>query len=891
MVDQQKGPYVYVSFGFHINTYHSYRGDTPDESGFGKDLRLIRSILNTLDAANERGVPVTAVWDTEQLFSVEECISVHDPALLERVRERVEKAGDEVIYMSYNNGLVSAMQRDELDTVLTRSRTNSAGSGLQDLFSSVSPIVRPQEMMTSAGSFERYREHGIETACLYYSATPFDAFRLFVEPLSAEQAHNPLRLEREGGETFRILPTYHPLDIVEHVSIRHWVRELHRLQRTGEITGDVLLFINFDADSELWGGFDIPKPLRMFPNTRGLAGMIESIERLDFVRFTTLGHYLDTHEDAASISFSQDTADGGWNGYASWSEKLSSSVVYGAVCDDRALADTAMALTDILSNEQRQTVDQSLGESLELRLRLLSTTSFGLATPFVASARERVCGALIERLYGYHETVLLTMSRALSSVKTGTGDGNHYEIVDGNRRTVGILAAPGKRSDATGLPLIAHLPKEVYERIDRHELTVELSGKRVSVRPLGGAADANDVRVAVSASNPLRNDSEGVTIIDRDGGLVVAFRGRTLLHADSFVPVITYSGREYRGDRVSITRDGSRNVVRLSGRLHLPSEIRGGEFEWNLVESVIGDAPVILIDGVVRLPATVPDICEHRDNPDLARAFDSRWHAVEPCPIRLSRVEYEGKVDSKGAVVTRHNALGHQSSYRLDYQRHSDANWLFASANNHLSQPYIGLSIDGMGLAVGLDETVRSSFAGIPVRAVAPASRGTGAPVSSSGVVHPGRTRSFDLNPFGTYDGPQWSVESWGRGAGRSAVIDGGEHLASSAPSYNGATMRISLVLAPFVGTEPREGVGRTLRAVCRPARLFAAPELVEPGVYTDSWRSLTHNDIQSLGSTPTDFSRLRRKRKSMFPVALPTLAKIAVQSVYRPRLRFRTHR
>jgi hypothetical protein len=30
---------VFLAFRFHGNFYHSYRGDTPDELGFGKDIR------------------------------------------------------------------------------------------------------------------------------------------------------------------------------------------------------------------------------------------------------------------------------------------------------------------------------------------------------------------------------------------------------------------------------------------------------------------------------------------------------------------------------------------------------------------------------------------------------------------------------------------------------------------------------------------------------------------------------------------------------------------------------------------------------------------------------------------------------------------------------------
>ena len=38
-------PKIYLAFRFHGNFYHSYRGDTPDELGFGKDIRIIRHIL------------------------------------------------------------------------------------------------------------------------------------------------------------------------------------------------------------------------------------------------------------------------------------------------------------------------------------------------------------------------------------------------------------------------------------------------------------------------------------------------------------------------------------------------------------------------------------------------------------------------------------------------------------------------------------------------------------------------------------------------------------------------------------------------------------------------------------------------------------------------------
>ena len=46
---------VYVILGFHASFYHSWRGDTPDEAGFGTDMRIVRGILDTLDRANAAG--------------------------------------------------------------------------------------------------------------------------------------------------------------------------------------------------------------------------------------------------------------------------------------------------------------------------------------------------------------------------------------------------------------------------------------------------------------------------------------------------------------------------------------------------------------------------------------------------------------------------------------------------------------------------------------------------------------------------------------------------------------------------------------------------------------------------------------------------------------------
>ena len=79
---------VHIGFGFHVNCYHSYRGDTNDALGFGGDIRIIRHILDTLDDRNARGIPVRGTWDFENAFTLEKVLPEYAPDIIERVRRR-----------------------------------------------------------------------------------------------------------------------------------------------------------------------------------------------------------------------------------------------------------------------------------------------------------------------------------------------------------------------------------------------------------------------------------------------------------------------------------------------------------------------------------------------------------------------------------------------------------------------------------------------------------------------------------------------------------------------------------------------------------------------------------------------------------------------------------
>ena len=50
------------------------------------------------------------------------------------------------------------------------------------------------------------------------------------------------------------------------MSLGHWVGRLRKLQEQGKIDHDVLIYINYDADSEFWRGLDLAWPLDRLPN-------------------------------------------------------------------------------------------------------------------------------------------------------------------------------------------------------------------------------------------------------------------------------------------------------------------------------------------------------------------------------------------------------------------------------------------------------------------------------------------------------------------------------------------------------------------------------------------------------------------------------------------------
>ena len=847
---------VYVAFGFHVNLKHSYRVDRNDEGGFGKDIRIIRHIIDTLDRANERGLPVKGIWDLDNLFSLEEYLPRYAPDIIEDIRRRVETRGDEIILMSYNNALASALNQKELEVSVTRAVTNAQGSGVADLFGKYSPIVRPQEMMVGPGCYGALRDLGIKAVVLYHSAITFDAFRVFAAPLTRAEAFNPLQYQnKETGEEMVVIPAYNIGDLLENGNLSRLAASLHQEQLQGEINRDVLIFVNFDADDEFWAGYGLPWHLAWLPNAGGLEGLIDDAAELDFVRFTTLDAYLEKHPPLGRVEFGQDLADGNFNGYNNWAEKALTPEIWTVVENDRRvtrLAEQTRRLPGPAAPPEE--LDAALQASFRRRLELLSTTNFGMAVPGVAPARRREVEQTAAEMRALDDKaldIITTRVRGLlqtEEIPTDVGGrrfldsfylfGDGVPVRDAGFFLTFDLSGRLVRSDED---IFISAPGGRIIRPVRTGQTTGPLGQMETVRlyvPAGsvssagpfqlwaGKMDALTTSAGPAAAGPRFMQNEFIRVALDDRGLVegVYFKGRRVLEPGGLSPLITYrSGMDvldYRPDhmKAEVIQDGSQGaaVLCLSAPLRLPGvpPERQGRVDYFL--TLIPGVPHLFLEVDVDYPQTVPDKLLAGGHPALYGYVDPNWLQVAPAEIKPALTADR----DRPFRVHKENYLGATSSYDIDYFKHSPRNLNLADVNNHITAGYVAVTATGGGVAVAMETTRLANFAFCPLK-----------------VEHHPEEDFFSLrlNPFGSYFGPQYAQPTWGAGLGYKTALTAGGQYQSSAPGYNAVGQSFSLMLSFFDGDHVPDGLRQAQNAFAHP------PQAVTNGrVETGYWARRT---------------------------------------------------
>ena len=114
--------------------------------------------------------------------------------------------------------------------------------------------------------------------------------------------HNPVTLtDPLTDASMTLVPVYHHADVLDHGGLSGWAKQLS--QRSSE---DQLLVVHFDADAESWESFALE---------------LDSADALDFVEWTNISTYLDTHDPVETVEILGDVADGTGDGQ-SWAETL-----------------------------------------------------------------------------------------------------------------------------------------------------------------------------------------------------------------------------------------------------------------------------------------------------------------------------------------------------------------------------------------------------------------------------------------------------------------------------------------------------------------------------------------------------------------------------------------
>ncbi len=805
-------PKVYVTLGFHINFYHSWRGDTPDEAGFGTDMRVIRGILDRLERAEAAGKQTRAYWDAEVYWTFQEILPKHCPDILERIRARVAAGLDEIIIGPFNNGANHAATRDEFTAAVQWAIENPWGSGLRQLFGRVAPFYRPQECMFTTGQEQILKECGVDGLLLYYGLVPFNTLGAFIPPLPLERRFNPFWLRtREDQPPLILFPCIGSTDLFEFISLENLLIDLHERQLSGEIQSDVLINLNADADLETWLPVKLPSVFKWFPNTGGLEEYIAVVNKYPWAEFTVPSEYLADHPPQGEALARQDLADGGFDGNYSWAEKYASLIAWTLLERSRLASLRAEALANRLGLDLQQVLWEGMDSVFFQRLIGLSTTHFGMSTPIINEERQARAMAILGGAAERAEDAERQAVRAWKAAASKASAEALYEME--------LLTAPPARdlpplSGRAAIKLPVILPEGVdalqLESEDGRTVPASLTataalpggrrrGEMRFVAPIGEQAPARyRLRPASAGSAPpplltrLSNEWLDIVFSPETGIESFKFRGEEIGGADFLQPFIAYKSRNrpviYPARGFTFMRlEGEtwQGLQRAGMKTAIPMQTPGGEAvsQLTFIFTLFDELPYLYVDVEAAYAYTRPTEVIHNMMQKLRRLIDLRWIETAPCQI-TPRFEPAG---GRRLRVWKHNYLGITSYYDLNYGDINPRNAELDSFNHQVTNGWVAVSDGQRGLLVGEDASSLASMAFCPMRL----RRQNGRQVIS-------------LNPFGSYYGRMLDYSHLGgNGIGARLLTAFSGALQPNGPSYNGRTLRFSLMIAPYAGDEP----------------------------------------------------------------------------------------
>lgn len=765
---------IHVSFRFHVNMYHSYRGESLDENGIGKDIRIIKNIVEVLNFYNDKGIEVKGTWDVENYYTLERIMPKYCPELLEDVKKRKQR-GDEIEAMSYNNGILTSLDTEEAKLVLSEMITNEKGSGLMDVFGDFAPIIRPQECMMSSSLIPLLKNVGIQAVSLYYSSVPFNAFSNFIKPLSTNERYNPLTLKSSiSADTITLLPSVNNGDILFGGGIKRYVKVMRKKQRA-ENLGDLMLIVDMDADDEFWYGYMAKKTPEDGISKGGLYKMIKALSKLPYVEFSTPYEYMKSHETVGEVTLPLDTADGSHDGYSSWAEKWENTSVWKKIEKSRFLCFRAHEI----AKSRGKADPPEIAEARRKRVLALSTTHFGLASPIVNKERieeaERLAGealALSEKLLEgesdvYADNPYVYMGDGASSLVFVERDNPHGRKYMLNGKLLQSFKVPYKNEDGVILQNVSGkidlkpVPYDDFEAVTTNAKSIENKLVRVSLTPGGG-----------------------IRLYYKDD----------LFIKRALKPQIRYGNKLYRGEMTGYsTYDiGGVKMMKVVGDVKLP-HAQKGKFKYTV--TITSDLPSVYFDGFVDIPETEHKGYDKKKAKRLNKTYDNRFKEVMPFEIYPAFTAS----DKHPFLVTKHNFFGDQSRFAIDFGV-TTHNRRIDSFNNAITCGYTALSNGEKGIMIAQNVFKDNNFAFCPMR-----------------ISYLIGEYSASLNPLGTYHGKQLKNVLSKSELSTYLATKAATQFDSYAPSYNGKRVEASFMITPFYGEGPTDEMVRN-------AFLFAYP-------------------------------------------------------------------
>jgi len=840
---------VYVTLGFHINFYHSWRGDTPDEAGFGTDIRVIRDVLRMLDKANADGLQACGYWDTEVYWTFQEILPKHSPDILEGIRHRVDAGLDEIVLGPFNNGANHAGTADEFRASVAWSIENEWGSGLKQLFGKTAPLYRPQETMFTTGQETILKECGVDGIMLYYAGVPFNTISSFIPRLPDEQRYNPMWFRSsEDQPPLILLPCIAAGDLVEEVSLERLMLRLRKAQLRGEIRSDVLININEDADLETW----LPT-ISWMPNMGGLPEFIQVVNRYPWAEFTLPTEYLRTHSPQAEVIVRQDLADGAFDGHFSWAEKHASLVAWTMLEQSRIHSCRAQALAQRSGMNLDALLWNGMQSSFFQRLIGLTTTHFGMSTPIINEERQNRACEILGNARSLAQQAEIAAAREIRQPESGA----LYEFE--------LYQTPPARGDdvqpavcAVRIPLV--LPEGV-----RNVTLLDMDGKSVRASftdpfPLGEGRTAGQLRfitdfhhqdtlrlrVLPADEKPARPMSmlknNWIEVCFSDQGIETFTCNGEAIGGKGFLdPFITYEGKSWHAvfTLQPLPGESLSGLQRVRLKAAVPMQTADGEFssEITYTFSLFKDLPYLLVDVDAAYAYTPPRQVIHNLTQKLRRLIDLNWQ--ETAPIQL-------KPAMKGARenplrVWKHNYLGITSYYDLDYARINPANHSLDAFNHQVTAGWVAVSDGRHGLLVAENADRMASMAFCPMRLR-----------EKDGV------QGIALNPFGSYFGKQLDYSHLGGNGNGSIIMETfSGSLQPNGPSFNGETLEFSLLLAPYSGDAPPLKLQHDAAAHFYPPGVLVhhAPEGLDVHTATglEQWIAAEHHRMSLHSGKPLD--------------------------------------